>query len=666
MIAHGLLTSALLAIAQLAPPADQAGGGNPATPVAKQAPAPLGPTLADEPDPQPPAESSTESSPKGSAEPSPDPAADAAPAEASAPSAASANPAPNRLEPQAAEPLVPADRNKRRALPEVLPDALAAATVSGLQGRPISLNDALAAAANPLGKAELIRAYWRLACGMLEYGFGRAEVRLLERAAQAGRLEETAAADLKRAQDEAAARRAAAQTAVSDAQRGLAVLLRAPLNAEALLASDAPHAGPYHTRFDQVFAGRAAPAQLWLLDRLLPLRHEEIEARGRAMFAAEDAVTTSEDALRAGQGQLGALLYDLSLFTSVRRTLVAALEQYNDEIADYATAISAGANDPLLASMLIKPRGAAGLAPPRTIRSDQVEQAGFEEQRPAEGITAEDEETLADLMADTQVYQGLTSLEPNKQTQRLINTLYWRSEGSANTASLGLVELLQATAAVSSQREQLIAAYWRAREFATRRHLLDEAVVQLESLTPLALAAGSQPGGAGQLLVLRATQSAARADLLATQIAELTESWRLTVALGRPLDQPWLNPISTPHAGRYRTRVDELSPTPALRQMAAEIDQLHEKLVAESAAVIESDETRSAATADYAKTRGDVRDVLGAVASELNASLTLLADVTRYNDTIARYALGVLPAGSPASLAASTMISAPATSASKP
>jgi hypothetical protein len=559
------------------------------------------------------------------------------------------------------------------ALSDQLYATLASATASGLEGRPIRLLDALAAC-DPRNRRDVVRAYWQLSCAMLDFEFRADESRRLEELHDTTEASGTpASSELRAASAAAIARRTEAHVRVLEAQQRLAGLLGQPLTGQLLLASDAPHAGAYRTKFDVLFAGRPAPPQAILLNRILPLRHQEVEARAAAVAAVQAAVAAGLESHHAGKLETIQLLSDLAMLASVRRTLVDSLRQYNDEIADYALGVMATPEIQTVAAMLIKPRTAQAIATETpTGAGEGVQRAQFEDQQrqvpagvtspgiddgptPDDGASLSAEET-AQLLADTRVYQGLVGVEPNKQTQRLVTSLFQSpSVGQEPNSPFTLLELLQNTATHPSQLRALIDMYWRVSELAARRLVLEDVAVQLEALIPVArasrgLSAGDEAG------LLHAASRAAQADLLATDTALLAEQFRLTMALARDLAQPWVMPSTLPHGGRYLPKTESLGGTVELKNQAARIASLHDALLADSAAVVELDQARSDALATYVQQHSDIRMALAAVAQQTDSTLSLISHVTQYNQSIAAYALRVLPANAPATLVQSALV----------
>jgi hypothetical protein len=558
-------------------------------------------------------------------------------------------------------------------------EALSAAA-AGLQGRPTSLTEIIAAA-DPRQRLEVVHAYWRLACAMLDFQYRRAEADLLEH------LAEQDSPELAAARAAAAARREEAWISVLEAQGQIAPLVHATMD-QAPLAIDAPHAGPYRTKFELLFAAGSAPPRAWLLNQILPLRYREIEARRRAVEAARQAVEASEEAYRRGRIGLSDLLADVALLASVRRTMVASLRQYNDEIADYALGVVIPPTEiQTVAGMLIKPRASRAAA-----ESDQVERAGFEVQRNSRGeatsggarqetLPAEDSQPESEpsatapvergqtsilgaealeLLANTQLYQGLVGVEASARTERLVESLYAPAVLGLQAPTTSLLDALQSG---HGRRLDLIADYWRASELDARRRVLDDVAVQIESLLPLAGAERASDKG-GIVAVLRAAGHASRADLMATQIALADAQWRLCQALGRRVDQAWPLPATPPHGGMYRPLAGEIGSTTGETGLER-IERLHRLLTAQSAAIVELDRARSEAIASFGAEGADVHRVLRLIAQQTDQTLAMLASVTRYNTAIAEYALAILPSNALPSLVESTLLPAQRANQSK-
>lgn len=558
---------------------------------------------------------------------------------------------------------------------------IARAQQLGLEGQPTPLLQVLSAA-DARARRDVVVAYWQLACAMLDYQYRADEAGQFQTLAAGQEGAGNAPLELRAAAAAATARQTDARVRVLEAQQRLSSLLPSPLREQSLLASDAPHAGPYGTKFEALFSGRSAPPNAWLLNRVLPLRHQEVTARLESVDSAEQAVAASRQAMKAGMGDSLGLLNDLMLLASVRRTLVDSLRQYNQEIADYALGVVSPPDIQTVAAMLIKPRGAQPIASTVAPAGDAVQRTQFEQQQRAgqpavrpnqelnpppsaprnsselqptpdegAGLTAED---AAELMADTRVFSALVGVDSFKQTQRLVTSLYRAGEANPTSQSgLSLLQVLQATASNPLGRQELVADYWRTNECLARRHVLEDVAVQLETLLPVA---EQRSGEMPDVHTLRAAERAARADVLATDAALAVQQFRLTTALGRDVSGPWLTPITPPHAGRYLPKTESFAAHGALVNQAKLLSATHERLVDESAAIVDLDLARSAAVAAYANETGTLREALTALTRQTELTLELLAGATQYNQLIASYAFSVLPANTPPELAHSALV----------
>lgn len=161
-----------------------------------------------------------------------------------------------------------------------------------------------------------------------------------------------------------AAARASVELAAAGAIRAQHELAEAALlgiSSGPPLPADLPHVGAYRTGFDEVFALRGVLPRARLLHRILPVRRQTIEARAAAVQAAGDALQAVAEAYAARRADLPAVLAAADHWTSQRQAFVAAVCQYNHDIADYALAV-AGPVVPSqsLISMLIVPTSRSG------------------------------------------------------------------------------------------------------------------------------------------------------------------------------------------------------------------------------------------------------------------------------------------------------------------
>lgn len=243
--------------------------------------------------------------------------------------------------------------------PEVIAQAFTVPAQGTLSGRTISLAEALASARDRAAQLEVTHAYWRLSGAVGEYAL-RHEAAGQLRGVQARAGD---ASTFRAARTDCMEALRIAELHVVQAQRTLVDAARLSPSLPLPLPSDLPHAGPYRTGFDEVYASRSVPAGARLAHRTLPLRRQAIEARAAAVRAALDALEAATDAYRAGTVDASVLLTGLVEATRQRAGLVADVCQYNHEIADYALLVAGVPSSPQsLAAMLLLTSGGSGPA----------------------------------------------------------------------------------------------------------------------------------------------------------------------------------------------------------------------------------------------------------------------------------------------------------------
>lgn len=266
----------------------------------------------------------------------------------------------------------------------ILAEFLALPQNSALVGQPLALIDVLRSSYDRSEQLHLVRDYWALCTHVARY-----HARLRERDALAAHLglnaddrrtrgaaesENRLTLEQQARWDAARARTQEAWMAAVEAQHTLATRLRWPLpttnqptnerretarEAQLPLPADVPHTGVYHTRFDQIFAGRPTPPRALLLERKLPVELQAVDLRARAVDAAADAVEGHTAALEQGQAQLDSVLAAWGALADEQHRLFDTVQQYNNDIAEYALLVAvAGTNPEDLLAMLIRRRPA--------------------------------------------------------------------------------------------------------------------------------------------------------------------------------------------------------------------------------------------------------------------------------------------------------------------
>lgn len=602
-------------------------------------------------------------------------------------------------EPATAGPLVPVDpRKPKLSPPKLVADSLAPLGQEPLIGRPLPLMEVLTRSALRPRQLAAVQAYWALAAAVGEYNFSRQErdaLTALVAAAgarkQADRLESSAlAAEMALASarvQEALLRVAAAQVDLAE-KAGLPVGDRTPLPA------DEPHVGLYRTYFDVLFASRIAPPRLHLLERTLPLRRKAIDVRAEAVQAASDAVAAAQDALGRKEIEPESVALRLALLSRQRKAFLDDVRQYNQDIAEYALAV-ADANAPpaSVLTMLIKPREAPAPSPaertsPAGTPTEATESAGTPrtgsnpnamrsllKSNPTTDAEAQTRlkpqaDELAQLapvdseQPDHESYAALLTMSAPKRTHRLARLLHWdRSLGESAEPALSLEQYLALVQ--PADRRRAVEVYWLAREQAARCQVASDQIDQLAALYPLVLQAVRRPGGAEAMLDLRAWQQAAQADLLENQMLLWARRMDLATLLGRagnPKD--WPMPATPPHGGRYETKLDSqpqtLAHSVALQHLATTVPGLYAALEDRAEAIIRLDGQRGLPIGVFEKERyADLWDALALIDRQAVESQAFLSTLTRYNSSIADYALAILPPTiSPVELTASLVVQA--------
>jgi len=580
-----------------------------------------------------------------------------------------------------------------------------AAPVNGaLTGRPMTLLEAIGRTADRAQQATIVRAYWGLAAAVGEYRAKLLAVETLQRLAP--RVGDVSAWRSQRASAAEALVRAEAKA--RHAQRVLADA--AGWSSGVPLPADAPHAGPYRTGFNETLASASFPARNRLIHRVLPLRRQGMERRAAAVQAADDALEAALDAYRESGLELGVVISCLARAVEQREDFVAEIRVYNEEIADYALSVAPpDASSRAVVSMLIFPRSPGepssraveNLASPQELPGKRAAIAPASRVEPASAVlpfssvegelfpdsprqptlappkpkqladmpdaplplppkpTAEQtanrvpipDRPKGNLGKSWAIYPGLVSASAVGRVQDLAAALHW-DRRLPTDASNRRVELEECLRGVSGgDRQRVIDAYWTARQQAAIYQVFAERGDLIEQLAPMVLDHRSQPTGPLDMLQLRAARLASEADRLQAEVELHRAQFELTQRAGHPLTGPWLLPSTAPHAGPYRLKLEEQKPEivqqPSIKRLAAAVPALFDALQRQAGAVVEADAARVAATADYESSGRGIEPVLAALRWQTAETLAFLQTLAGYNQSIAEYALTVLPAAIP-------------------
>ncbi|HJT36696.1 MAG TPA: hypothetical protein VJ783_32035, partial [Pirellulales bacterium] len=257
-----------------------------------------------------------------------------------------------------------------------------------LEGKPTPLVDLVARLADRGQQTVLVQTYWKLSAALAEYRIAADESarlgQLLPPADATGKHPTDPLLESRLASSEARLREA--ELAVVDAQYSLAELARLSPTDPPALPADLPHAGPYRTYFQERYA-RVAPPRGHLIDRSLPLLHRSLELRAMAAVSAADAADADHEAYHAGKLDALTVIETLAELTRQRRAFIAAVRDYNVDIAEYAfSVVPPGLSSAQLVSVLIGPAkpAAGGTSGEKAVVQEPppVKRAGYDQ--PAE------------------------------------------------------------------------------------------------------------------------------------------------------------------------------------------------------------------------------------------------------------------------------------------
>ena len=120
------------------------------------------------------------------------------------------------------------------------------------------------------------------------------------------------------------------------------------------MPADKPHLGIYNTHFEQIYSTIAPPGSRFA-NRTLPLRALLVDQRAAVVQAAHDVLVEEQEAYAAAPTNFASLVSAIERWGRERRTFVAAVIQYNDQIAEYALGVPrSGLAPDSLVGMLIK------------------------------------------------------------------------------------------------------------------------------------------------------------------------------------------------------------------------------------------------------------------------------------------------------------------------
>ena len=259
---------------------------------------------------------------------------------------------------QSSDPTASAEPGPTRPTPPTMvADALAIPAQEGIAGQPIALATVLSDTIDGARQQQIVRAYWRLAETVADYGFHADHHQTL--AALDAQADPTWQAALAAADAELGR----AQLRLVEAQHDLTELAGLGASAPLPLPADRPHVGEYRTRFPELFSRRPPPLQARRLDRSLPLRFRAIDRQAAVVLAARDTLEAAQQASSSDppdRAQLHRIIRAADTLRAARSEWIAAVCRYNDEIAAYAVEVARpGTTGMGLVQLLIKPTSPA-------------------------------------------------------------------------------------------------------------------------------------------------------------------------------------------------------------------------------------------------------------------------------------------------------------------
>ena len=223
---------------------------------------------------------------------------------------------------------------------------------AAMYARPLPLVEALERSGDRARRLWISQAYWKVSAGFAMLRWTTDALERLELIAPGGDPHDRAVLDVALAA--ARADLADARAELIAAQQELVDLVRLPAGDPLPWPVDRPLAGPYQTHFETIFATRPATGRIRAIVRMLPSKHEALEARAAAVAAAQKAMQMAEADHAKGQRPIEAVTAAHAAVTGQQREFVKVMRAYNLDIAEYAMAVAdLSVPDDRFVSMLI-------------------------------------------------------------------------------------------------------------------------------------------------------------------------------------------------------------------------------------------------------------------------------------------------------------------------
>ena len=211
------------------------------------------------------------------------------------------------------------------------------------------------------------------------------------------------------------------------------------------------------------------------------------------------------------------------------------------------------------------------------------------------------------------------------------------SRTSSNLPALRMLDCVRT--APANSRTMAIEAYWTARQIAAQQQSLVEQVRWLEALGP-ALTAENPPSPMG-MLKLRTARLATEADRVEAEADGMAAQCELAGLARLATEKTQL--VSLPFVGRLPLPAARSDHSWSLRRLEATLPQREQAISDQTAAVLEADASRAAATADFLAGRSSLDRVLARIEVQARETSAFLRGVTEYNRAIAQYVTIMLP-----------------------
>ena len=228
----------------------------------------------------------------------------------------------------------------------------ATSAIAVMYTRPLPLVEALERSGDRSRRLWIAQAYWKVSAGFAMLRWSTEALERLELIAPGGDPHDRAVLDV--ALSAARADLADARAELVAAQQELVDLVRLPANEPLPWPVDRPLAGPYQTHFETLFSTRPATGRIRAIVRMLPSKHEALEARAASVVAAQKAMQMAEADHAKGQRPIEAVTAAHAAVTGQQREFVKVMKAYNLDIAEYAMAVAdLSVPDDRFVSMLI-------------------------------------------------------------------------------------------------------------------------------------------------------------------------------------------------------------------------------------------------------------------------------------------------------------------------